>query len=96
MAKVFVEPIGITIEVPEAETLFKPLVNAAVAIPTDCGGRGTCGKCLVRLGAGELSPPSAAELKLIPAEREWFNRRLHAGGGKFASWRKPMKRGVGG
>ncbi|MGO8684845.1 MAG: ASKHA domain-containing protein [Thermoleophilia bacterium] len=69
MAKVFVEPIGITIEVAETETLFKPLVNAAVAIPTDCGGRGTCGKCLVRLGAGELSPPSAAELKLIPAER---------------------------
>jgi hypothetical protein len=56
MAKVFVEPIGITIEVAETETLFKPLLNAAAAIPSDCGGRGTCGKCLVRLGAGELSP----------------------------------------
>jgi uncharacterized 2Fe-2S/4Fe-4S cluster protein (DUF4445 family) len=64
--KVFVEPIGVTLELSEDDTLLDALVRAAVDIPTDCAGRGTCGKCLVRLGAGELTPPSERELKKIP------------------------------
>ena len=52
MAKVFVEPIGVTVEVPVTETLLAALRNAAVAVPVDCAGQGTCGKCLVRLGSG--------------------------------------------
>ena len=66
MARVFVEPIGVTLEVAADEDLLAPLVRAAVDIPTDCAGRGTCGKCLVRLGAGELTPPTERELKRVP------------------------------
>ncbi len=66
MPKVFVEPIGVTLEVTEQETLFDGLVRAAVPIPTDCAGRGTCGKCLVRLGAGELSPLTERERRRVP------------------------------
>lgn len=69
MARVFVEPIGVTVEIGDDDTLLKAVTSAAVAIPTDCGGRGTCGKCLVRLGAGELTAPTDAERKKIPAER---------------------------
>ena len=66
MARVFVEPIGVTLEVAADEDLLAPLVRAAVDIPTDCAGRGTCGKCLVRLGAGELTPTTERELKRVP------------------------------
>ena len=66
MAKVFVEPIGLTLEVDEQETLLDGLLRASVDIPTDCAGRGTCGKCLVRLGAGELTPATEQERKRIP------------------------------
>ncbi len=66
MTRVFVEPIGLTLDVPEEETLFNALVAAQVEIGTDCAGRGTCGKCLVRLGAGELSDHTSRELKKIP------------------------------
>ena len=48
MPKVFVEPIGLTLQVDDEETLLDALVRASVEIPTDCAGRGTCGKYLVR------------------------------------------------
>jgi len=57
MPKVFVEPIGLTLQIDEQETLLGGLMRAAVDVPTDCAGRGTCGKCLVRLGSGELTAP---------------------------------------
>jgi len=64
--KVFIEPIGLTLTVDEQENLLDGLVRAQVDIPTDCAGRGTCGKCLMRLGSGELTPPTERELKRIP------------------------------
>ncbi len=66
MPKVFVEPIGITLTVDEQENLLDGLVRAQIDIPTDCAGRGTCGKCLMRLGSGELTAPTERELKRIP------------------------------
>ena len=69
MPQVFVEPIGVTIEVEAGDTLLAPVTSASVSLPVDCGGRGTCGKCLVRLGAGELTPPTESELRKVPPER---------------------------
>ena len=66
MPKVFVEPIGLTVTIDEQENLLDGLVRAQIDIPTDCAGRGTCGKCLVRLGSGELTAPTERELKRIP------------------------------
>lgn len=66
MPKVFVEPIGLTLSVDEQENLLAALVRAQIDIPTDCAGRGTCGKCLMRLGSGVLSAPTERELKRIP------------------------------
>jgi uncharacterized 2Fe-2S/4Fe-4S cluster protein (DUF4445 family) len=68
VAKVFVEPIGVTLEVPESETLMDALTRVAIDVPNVCAGRGTCGKCLVRLGAGELTPPTEVEARKV-AER---------------------------
>jgi len=64
--KVFVEPIGVTLQIDEQDDLLGALVSANVNVPSDCAGRGTCGKCLVRLGSGELSQPTERELKRIP------------------------------
>jgi len=86
--KVFVEPIGLTLQVDEQETLLDGLVRAAVDIPTDCAGRGTCGKCLVRLGAGELTAPTERELKRIP-------ERLCAEGWRLACQAHPLSARVG-
>ena len=70
MLKVLVEPIGVTVEVASGDTLLAAVSSAAVDLPVDCAGRGTCGKCRVRLGAGELSPPTSVELlKLTPEQR---------------------------
>ena len=61
MRRVLVDPIGVTVEVAEGRTLLDAITNAAVSVPTDCRGRGVCGKCLVRLGAGEVTPPTSAD-----------------------------------
>jgi len=69
MPKIFVEPIGVTVEIGADDTLLSAVSTPAVALPVDCGGRGTCGKCLVRLGAGELTVPTEVELHKVSAER---------------------------
>ena len=66
MARVFVEPIGVTIEVAEEEELLGALLRAGLEVPHTCAGRGICGKCAVRLGAGELSEPGEVELRRLP------------------------------
>ena len=33
---------------------------------TDCHGRGTCGKCLVRMGAGGFDEPTETEVRRVP------------------------------
>ncbi len=66
MPRVFVEPIGVTLDVAEDETLLAALQRAGIDIPSTCAGRGTCGKCVVRLGAGELTEPGEVELRRLP------------------------------
>jgi uncharacterized 2Fe-2S/4Fe-4S cluster protein (DUF4445 family) len=68
LTKVFVEPIGATLTVGEEERLIDALLRGGVDVPSTCAGRGTCGKCLVRLGAGRLSEPSEVELRRLPAD----------------------------
>ena len=83
MLKVLVEPIGVTVEVASGDTLLAAVSSAAVDLPVDCAGRGTCGKCRVRLGAGELSAPTSVELlKLTPEQR--------AEGWRLACQAKPL------
>ena len=87
MYKVLVEPIGVTVEVAGDDTLLAAVSSAAVALPVDCAGRGTCGKCLVRLGAGELSPPTSVELRKLTPERR-------AEGWRLACQAKPLSERV--
>jgi len=83
VTKVFVEPIGVTVEVPQGETLMDALTRVAIDVPNVCAGRGTCGKCLVRLGAGELTPPTEVELRKVA-------QKLRDGGWRLACQARPL------
>ncbi len=51
-------PSGTTVRVPEGTTLFHAANWAGLPIESTCGGRGTCGKCRVRVvdGSAEATP----------------------------------------
>lgn len=60
-----IQPLGLRVEVREGETIFEAVGKGGVKLPSICGGRGLCGKCVVRVLRGEVSPPSSQELKLL-------------------------------
>jgi uncharacterized 2Fe-2S/4Fe-4S cluster protein (DUF4445 family) len=76
MARVFIEPIGVTVEIADQATLLDAVTSAAVDLRTDCHGRGTCGKCLVRLGTGGFSEPTEVEHQKVAREKLMDGWRL--------------------
>ena len=46
--------------------LFLSLAAHNITLPSNCGGGGSCGLCLVQMESSELSAPSAAERDHIP------------------------------
>jgi uncharacterized 2Fe-2S/4Fe-4S cluster protein (DUF4445 family) len=81
--KVIFQPSGRRGEVPEGKTLLEAAQQLGVDLEGICGGKGTCGKCKVRIEEGyfekdnidsrmaHLSPKSEVELKFIkPHEGE--------------------------
>lgn len=48
--------------------LSEAAVQAGLDTSTPCGGKGTCGKCRVRVRAGSVSAPTAGEEDLLTAE----------------------------
>ncbi len=76
MARVFVEPVGVSLEIAEDERLLDALLRAGIEVPGTCAGKGTCGKCGVRLGAGELSEPTEVEIRKVPEKLRFEGWRL--------------------
>ena len=56
MVSVTFDPPGVTVEVEPGTTVLDAARVAGVNILATCGGKGTCGKCAVRLSAGEPGP----------------------------------------
>lgn len=48
-------PERIKVTVPEGATIFEAAAQAGIALKSTCGGQGTCGRCAVRVLAGETS-----------------------------------------
>jgi uncharacterized 2Fe-2S/4Fe-4S cluster protein (DUF4445 family) len=63
-------PEGIEVEAESGKTLLESLAALARAVPTDCGGRGTCGKCRVQILRGTPTLSDVERAKLGPAEIE--------------------------
>jgi uncharacterized 2Fe-2S/4Fe-4S cluster protein (DUF4445 family) len=66
---VLIEPIGLSFELGDGQTVLDAVMRATSNFPNTCAGKGTCGKCLVRVGAGQFSEPTESELeKLSPQQ----------------------------
>ncbi len=55
------EPIGRRIECETGATLLDAAQRAGVMLTAVCGGEGSCGRCIVRVMSGKVSPPSHTE-----------------------------------
>jgi len=60
------EPLGIRLVCAEPLTLLEAARQAGIQMRSDCGGKGTCGKCLLRITRGKTNPPTPLELQHIP------------------------------
>jgi len=68
--KVTFQPSGRSVFVLPGTLLLEAAGRVGVALQTPCGGRGTCGKCKVRITSGTCVAAPAAERILSKAERE--------------------------
>ncbi|MEO0108188.1 MAG: 2Fe-2S iron-sulfur cluster-binding protein, partial [candidate division WOR-3 bacterium] len=59
--------IVVELEPEPGRTLLELLARQTRLLLSNCGGRGRCGKCRVRIVAGQVSPPSAREQALLKA-----------------------------
>jgi len=68
-------PRGRQAVVEHGQSVFEAGKAAGVYIPTTCGGKGTCGRCHVRV-EGQARPPTYAEHQFIPRSDLADNVRL--------------------
>jgi len=59
--KVTFQPSGRSVFVLPGTLLLEAAGRAGIVLQTPCGGRGTCGKCRVRIADGQCPPSPAAE-----------------------------------
>ena len=62
-------------EVPAGTSILQAADQAGLYIEGDCAGKGTCGKCRVRIAAGELLEPGKADSKHLSKgelDRGWI------------------------
>jgi uncharacterized 2Fe-2S/4Fe-4S cluster protein (DUF4445 family) len=57
------EPLGIRLISEEPLTLLEAARQAGIQLRSECGGKGTCGKCRIQILAGEFEPPNPFDLK---------------------------------
>ena len=56
------EPSGVTVDVDNGTELLDAARKAGISIESPCGGKGTCGKCLVRVISGEINSEAQGSL----------------------------------
>ncbi len=67
--KIEFEPIGRRGEFPQGITLWESACNLGLALQAPCGGQGKCGRCIVKIAQGEVSPPTPADYRFLSAEQ---------------------------
>jgi uncharacterized 2Fe-2S/4Fe-4S cluster protein (DUF4445 family) len=77
MHRVVFEPMGLSIQVTEGNTLLDAAVSLKIPIRSDCGGKGLCGKCVVQVDSDDsLSPMTEAEKDLLNVDEQASGHRL--------------------
>ena len=56
------------IEIAEGSNLLQAAALAGVPLESNCGGKGSCGKCKVKLIAGDNAAPTTAESRFLSPE----------------------------
>jgi uncharacterized 2Fe-2S/4Fe-4S cluster protein (DUF4445 family) len=59
------EPIGKRVICEGGSTLLEAAQKAGVMLTSICGGEGSCGRCVVRVMDGEVSPPTSSEKSVL-------------------------------
>ncbi|MBT8354655.1 MAG: DUF4445 domain-containing protein [Desulfofustis sp.] len=76
--KITFQPMGITCSVPKGQTIMAGAAVQSIALRSDCGGKGKCGKCAVEAAPSDnLSAVTDSEAQLLTVD---FLRR----GGRLA------------
>ncbi|MDI7276653.1 MAG: 2Fe-2S iron-sulfur cluster-binding protein, partial [Anaerolineae bacterium] len=68
LVRVIFRPAGRSVHVPKGTLLTAAANQLGVAIEQICGGKGTCGKCRVKLLSGTLGPVSDSERRHLSAD----------------------------
>lgn len=70
------EPVGRRISVEPETTLLNAAQRAGVLLTAICGGEGSCGRCIVRVMSGQVSPPTQIEQSELGREQIAAGLRL--------------------
>jgi ferredoxin len=81
--RVTLMPMDVSVQLEPGESIFEGARRVGVAIPTECGGKGTCGRCRVRF-ALPARPPT-------PVERQHIDRADLARGIRLACRSRPAE-----
>jgi uncharacterized 2Fe-2S/4Fe-4S cluster protein (DUF4445 family) len=68
--KIVILPQNVEISAAKGDNLYRVLADAGVFLSGDCGGRGICRRCFVRIKKGLLPPTAEEGLALSPAQIE--------------------------
>lgn len=67
--RIVFQPAGLRVDVDPPANLLAAARDAGAGLASECGGKGTCGRCRVRLDAGgAVNPPTDTERKRLGAE----------------------------
>ena len=62
------EPLGRRVPTKNKANIFEVARDAGIALSSYCGGKGTCGKCKVRILSGKVTPPTETENECLSSE----------------------------
>ncbi|EQB86473.1 uncharacterized 2Fe-2S/4Fe-4S cluster protein (DUF4445 family) [Clostridium punense] len=65
MPKIFIKQLGTSFEYSSKENLLQLLLDDDIFVDNPCNGKGSCGKCKVRLLEGKLPELTPTEVKLL-------------------------------
>ncbi len=70
------QPLGVRLECSLGNNLFQAATGSGIRLMTVCGGRGLCGRCRVRVLAGEIPPPNESDRRRLSPEELAAGYRL--------------------
>lgn len=90
------DPFGRRVSVPVGTTLFQAALSKGILLRSDCGEKGTCGKCRVIVDHPDhLSPRTEQEQKLLKKEGRITAWHARPASSKAPPGNSPGKSGPG-